>query len=104
MGNGNHLYNQRVLGRWENSLNNPPEDNHYPACECCAEPIWDKLFLVDGHRYCEDCALSLHQEWLVDEESIECEGCGEMITDDCYYSVNGEAYCEECFKKYFVED
>ena len=25
-----------------------------------------------------------------------CDGCGEVITDDYYYEITGEIYCEDC--------
>lgn len=36
-----------------------------------------------------------------------CDECGEHITDDCYWEIEGSIYCPECaeelFKKVFTE-
>ena len=34
-------------------------------------------------------------------ELPECDYCGEKITDDYYYNINGDVICEECLKKHF---
>lgn len=31
----------------------------------------------------------------------ECDYCGEKITDDYYYNINGDVICEGCLKKHF---
>ena len=64
---GNHLYNQRVVERWERNMNNPPEDNHYLICECCGEPVWDALYEIDKKTYCEDCAKASFRMWIIEE-------------------------------------
>lgn len=103
MTSDNYLRNLRIIQRWEDNLTTPPEDMYYESCVCCSEPIVDKLYLIDGKKYCKDCALDLHRVYVIDEE-IECCSCGEPIDpDDCYYDVNGDAYCERCFIKNFED-
>lgn len=100
---GNFLHNQRIVDRWSNRTSEPDYIDRYVPCQCCGLPI-DTLYRIDGHEYCYDCAHEMCRVWLIDEESIECEGCSDMITDEeCYYSVAGEPYCEECFERYFKE-
>lgn len=35
------------------------------------------------------------------DELPECDYCGERITDDYYYVINGDVICEDCLKKHF---
>ena len=35
------------------------------------------------------------------EELPECDYCGEKITDDYYYEINGDLICEDCLKRNF---
>lgn len=38
------------------------------------------------------------------EELPECDYCGERITDDYYWYINGEILCEECLNSNFRKD
>lgn len=101
---GNFLHNQRIVDRWSNRSEPPYDSRHYEHCSCCGLEIYENPFKIDGDLFCEDCATETCREWLDEESSIECEGCGEVITDEeCYYKVSGEPYCEDCFRKYFEE-
>lgn len=92
--------NLRTINEWRL----PPEDRTYPKCDCCGHEVYDDAYQIDGRFLCSDCGHDLCREWLVDGTSIECEGCSETIdSDDPYYNVCGETYCEECFQKYFKE-
>lgn len=100
----NDLHNMRVVEQWERSLNIPPEDRAYPQCSCCGDPIADGAYVIEGDLLCEDCAKEECRVYFDEGESIDCEGCGEPILDeDYFYSVGGDAYCSECFKKFFEE-
>jgi hypothetical protein len=35
------------------------------------------------------------------EKYPECCICGDHITDDCYYDIDGEIYCERCMNHEF---
>ena len=92
----------RIISRWEDMMENPVD--YAPICQCCGNPI-DEPYRLGGRLYCSDCAHEMCRKWLDDDETIECEGCGETIADeDCYYDVGiNEPYCSECFEKYFKE-
>lgn len=34
------------------------------------------------------------------EKRPVCDGCGEHITDDIYFDVDGDCLCEACFEEY----
>lgn len=34
------------------------------------------------------------------EKRPVCDGCGEHITDDIYFEVDGDCLCEACFEEY----
>ena len=51
-------------------------------------PAWDY------DRYCEE-----REEQM--QKHPECSCCGEYITDDFCYVIDGDIYCEECLKDEF---
>ncbi len=40
-----------------------------------------------------------YQRWLKSRPICDC--CGERITDDYYYDINGTIYCEDCLNEEF---
>lgn len=90
--------NLRTINEWRL----PPEDRTYPKCNCCGHEVYDDAYNIDGKFLCEDCAFGIYQVWLDDDAELRCEGCDELLdTDDPYFDVCGEAYCADCFRKYF---
>ena len=59
------------------------------ACYRCEDPV------LDWDLYCADIEQEL-QKYPV------CDCCGEHITDETMYDVNGVYYCEECMDGFRV--
>lgn len=89
----------RIISRWQSRL---PQDRPQPTCTCCGNQINDdELICIRDKYYDADCAEAMCREYVIDDP-VECVGCDELL-DEEYFNVNGDAYCEECFDKYFHE-
>lgn len=93
----------RIISRWENSMLSPNEQAEIP-CAYCDNPI-DEPYHIGRKYYCSDCAKEMHKVWITDdEETVECVGCGELIpSDEPYFEVGDDRYCEQCFREIFKE-
>ena len=51
--------------------------------------------IMDWNNYCA--------AFLKEDEALPvCEMCGQKITGDCFYRINGDDFCEECIFKCMV--
>ena len=38
------------------------EEERLPKCDCCGEPIHEKMFRINGKTLCEDCVDAIYGE------------------------------------------
>ena len=50
---------------------------------------WTDNPVADYHRYCDEQERQM-------EKLPKCHCCGERVTDETYYDIDGEILCEEC--------
>ena len=83
------------------------QEDDRPVCKKCERHFDSNGSAALTETLCEDCFKEEHLRW-TEGKVIRCDICGKIIgtpeTDEPFYDMYGDVFCEDCFEDTVLSD